>query len=356
MDDQQFSLTSMARFIRRAKERRDVSQTPEVDLDARVDAVVSQPQSSMDLSVDYQPVSSLLDKAWAEAQKIFDAGEVVSATVTGWNRGGLLVRWDRLQGFVPASQLADVPIFDDDASREEKLSRWVGKQVSLKVIELDRSRNRLVFSERATRWGARDGEHVLEELSPGDVCPGVVSNICDFGAFVDLGGVDGLVHLSELSWGRVTHPREILSIGDQVQVYVMSVDRDRRRVALSLKRMQPDPWTVVEQRYKVGEELDAHITNIVGFGAFAQIEEGLEGLIHLSEISAHHLEHPSEVVSPGQIVRVRILRIDSVNHRLGLSMRIDEEETDEISDELSSSTEEREPRWDGQYEDTNAYY
>ncbi len=354
MDDQQFSLTSMARFIRRAKERRDVSDVPEVDLDAQPDVVDGQSMPFVNPNVDYQPTFSLLDKAWAEAQSVFDAGEVVSATVTGWNRGGLLVRWDRLQGFVPASQLADVPVFDDDASREEKLSRWVGKQVSLKVIELDRSRNRLVFSERATRWGAKDGEHVLDELAPGDICPGVVSNICDFGAFVDLGGVDGLVHLSELSWGRVTHPREILSIGDRVQVYVMSVDRDRRRVALSLKRMQPDPWTVVEQKYTLGQELDARITNIVGFGAFAQIEEGLEGLVHLSEISAHHLEHPSEVVSPGQVVRVRILRIDSVNHRLGLSMRIDEEESLDSSDELSSSIDERESRWDGQY-DSSAY-
>ncbi len=262
-----------------------------------------------------------IDAAWQRASQIFANGQVISAIVTGWNRGGLLVRWDELQGFVPASQLKDIPIFEDDNSRDEKLARWVGEELRLKVIELDRGRNRLVFSERATIWGPKDGERVLSEVIPGEIRRGYVSNLCDFGAFVDLGGIDGLIHVSELSWGRVTHPREILAIGQEVQVYVISVDLNNRRVALSLKRLRSDPWTLVNTKYYVGQVLQATITNIVDFGAFARIEDGLEGLIHISELSEEQISHPSEVIRPGSQVEVRILRIDSVNHRLGLSIR-----------------------------------
>jgi len=272
--------------------------------------------------------------AWDKAKEAFEQGRVLHAVVTGWNRGGLLVRWQELQGFVPASQLKEVPLVDDPEEREQKLSRWTGEELKLKVIELDRERNRLVFSERATLWGPKDGDHVLQELGAGDVRRGQVSNICDFGVFVDLGGVDGLIHLSELSWGRVAHPRDVLSIGDLVDVYVISVDKVQRRIALSLKRLKPDPWSVVEERYKVGEVVEATISNVVAFGAFAQLEEGLEGLIHISELCDAKVAHPSDVVKPGDKVSVRILRIDSSNHRLGLSMRLTaEQEPSAPSDE-----------------------
>jgi len=272
--------------------------------------------------------------AWDKAKEAFEQGRVLHAVVTGWNRGGLLVRWQELQGFVPASQLKELPLFDDPEEREQKLSRWTGEELKLKVIELDRERNRLVFSERATLWGPKDGDHVLQELGAGDVRRGQVSNICDFGVFVDLGGVDGLIHLSELSWGRVAHPRDVLSIGDLVDVYVISVDKVQRRIALSLKRLKPDPWSVVEERYKVGEVVEATISNVVAFGAFAQLEEGLEGLIHISELCDAKVAHPSDVVKPGDKVSVRILRIDSSNHRLGLSMRLTaEQEPSAPSDE-----------------------
>ena len=262
-----------------------------------------------------------LDTAWQDAERAFQDSQIVEAIVTGWNRGGLLVRWNDLQGFVPASQLKEVPIFDDESSRDEQLARWVGEELRLKVIEMDRSRNRLVLSERATMWGPGDAERLMAEITPGETRRGYVSNLCNFGAFVDLGGIDGLVHLSEISWGRVGHPREALAVGQEVEVYVISVDRSNRRIALSLKRLQPDPWTVVNDNYDLGQVVSVTITNVVDFGAFAQIEDGLEGLIHISELSEARVAHPSEVVKPGDKVQVRILRIDSANHRLGLSLR-----------------------------------
>ncbi|MHB0857262.1 MAG: 30S ribosomal protein S1 [Anaerolineae bacterium] len=265
-----------------------------------------------------------LDECWQAASQVFGDGDVVRAIVTGWNRGGLLVRWNDLQGFVPASQLKDVMLFEEDEGRDERIARWIGEVLRLKVIELDRSRNRLVFSERATAWGPKDGEHLLQEIEAGDVRRGYVSNLCDFGAFVDLGGVDGLIHLSELSWRRITHPRELLSIGHEVEVFVISVDKANRRIALSLKRLRPDPWTTVDTKYQVGQVVPATITNIVDFGAFAQIEDGLEGLVHVTEMCESKIGHPAELVSSHDSVRVRILRIDSANHRLGLSMRLEE--------------------------------
>ncbi len=270
-------------------------------------------------------VNADLDEAWARAARIFHEGQIVTGIVTGWNRGGLLVRWERLQGFVPASQLKEIPCAEDPALRDEALAKWVGDELSLKVIELDRTRNRLVFSERATVWGPKDGFRLLESIVPGEIQQGVVSNLCDFGAFVDLGGVDGLIHVSELSWGRITHPSELLSIGQSVRVYVISVDRANRRVALSLKRLHPDPWSVVEQQYSVGQVLDAEVTNVVDFGAFARIDEGLEGLIHISEFSDERKQsytRTSDMIESGETVRVVIVRIDSANHRLGLSMRL----------------------------------
>jgi len=241
--------------------------------------------------------------------------------VTGWNRGGLLIRWHELQGFVPISQLRQVPLFPTEELRDETLARWVGEELALRVIELDRSRNRLVFSERATLWGPRDGERVLEGIEPGQVIEGSVSNLCDFGAFVDLGGIDGLVHISELSWGRVNHPRQILRIGQEIRAYVLGVDREHKRIALSLKRLKPNPWIEIENKYYVGQVTRATVTNVVDFGVFAQIDEGIEGLIHISELAEEAVPHPGDVLSVGDTVEVRILRIDSENHRLGLSMR-----------------------------------
>ena len=274
---------------------------------------------------------------WDDAHRIFTSGECIRAIVTGWNRGGLLVRWQQLQGFVPVSQLKEIPLFEDDAARDDELARWVGEELYLRVIELDPSRNRLVFSERATIWSPDQGDRLLEDIGLGQVRSGYVSNLCDFGAFVDLGGVDGLIHISELSWGRVNHPREILKLGEQVEAFVLSVDKEKRRIALSLKRLQPNPWVVVERTHYVGQVIAATITNIVEFGAFAQIDEGLEGLIHISELCEEQVHEPSEVVSVGDRVKVRILRIDSAGHRLGLSMRDTDGVEDNIQEMLPTS-------------------
>ncbi|MGC9360817.1 MAG: 30S ribosomal protein S1 [Anaerolineae bacterium] len=262
-----------------------------------------------------------VERYWDDAQQVFDRGDVVSAQVTGWNRGGLLVRWGHLQGFVPASQMSDVKILSEEDNREAELARWVGEDLELKIIELDATRNRLVFSQRATRWGPREGDRVLAEVEPGQIREGTVSNLCDFGAFVDLGGIDGLVHLSELSWRRVNHPCDMLEIGERVRVRIIGVDRDRRRIALSIKQLRPNPWDMVDQKYELDQVIEARVTNVVEFGVFAQIEEGLEGLVHVSEMPESHDAGPAEIVRVGEQIRVRIIRIDSDNQRLGLSMR-----------------------------------
>jgi len=316
MDTSAYSLESLSRYLSEAS-RRSATETPDLQGAAPPFAARAEPTPGPE---HVRPLA--LDTAWQSAQEALCDGRVLTGAVTGWNRGGLLVRWHELQGFVPASQLKEVPLFDDPQQREGSLARRVGEELSLKVIELDRSRNRLVFSERATLWGPKDGDAVLAQAVPGEVRSGRVSNVCDFGVFVDLGGVDGLIHLSELSWGRVAHPRDVLSIGERVDAYVISVDKEARRIALSLKRLRPDPWSVVDQKFHTGDVLTATITNMVAFGAFAQIEEGLEGLIHISEMSEIKISHPSEVVQPGDRVQVRVLRIDSANHRLGLSMRL----------------------------------
>jgi small subunit ribosomal protein S1 len=293
----EYSLGSLASFVNKAQQRlsKDTASR-EPGHEERDNPFERQPTGL--------PMPGIeLDPAWNEARRLYDDGRSVTAIVMGWNRGGLLVRWNTLQGFVPVSQLREIP------------------ELRLRVIELDQSRNRLVFSERATLWGPKDGDRVLKEIEVGQVRRGIVSNLCDFGAFLDLGGVDGLIHISELSWGRVIHPRELLSLGQEVETYVLNVDRENRRIGLSLKRLQPNPWTIVEREYQVGQVIPATISNIVDFGAFAQIEQGLEGLVHISELSDAPVRHPSEVVRVGDRVMVRILRIDSRTHRLGLSMR-----------------------------------
>lgn len=197
----------------------------------------------------------------------------------------------------------------------------MGNSVNLRVIELDRVQNRLILSERAAQVqpGTRAG--ILKTIREGAISSGQVTNLCDFGVFVDLGGLEGLIHISELSWGRVGHPKDILSRGDTISVYVMHVDQDQGRVALSLKRLHPDPWQTVEQRYKIDQVVEGVITNVVDFGAFACIEEGLEGLIHVSELAEGHFLHPRNVVHEGDMVKARILNIDGNARRLGLSLR-----------------------------------
>jgi small subunit ribosomal protein S1 len=258
---------------------------------------------------------------WEQAQQVFDTDTTVELKVIGCNRGGLLVAWNSLRGFVPASQLVDFPAIADSPARREALARRVGQSIRVRVIELNRAQNRLILSERAAQVQPGTRASVLQTIKPGDICRGQVTNLCDFGVFVDLGGLEGLIHISELSWGRVGHPGDLLKRGDQIDVYVLSVDVAQERVALSLKRLRPDPWQTVEERYQVGQMVEGVITNVVDFGAFVCIEEGLEGLIHVSELAEGHFLHPRNVVREGDTVRARIINIDGRGRRLGLSLR-----------------------------------
>lgn len=258
---------------------------------------------------------------WDLARRTYEDDGTIELIVRGFNQGGLLVTWNSLRGFVPASQLVNFPVDVDEYTRRGMLTRYVGRELSLRIIELDAGMDRLILSERAAQASPGQRTEVLHTLEPGTVCEGEVTNLCDFGAFIDLGGVEGLIHISELSWGRVGHPRDVLSSGQHVRVYIMSVDPNEGRIALSLKRLQPDPWATVEERYEVGQIVEGLITNVVDFGAFACIEEGLEGLIHISELAEGQFLHPRNVVQEGDHVRARILNIDGSNRRLGLSLR-----------------------------------
>jgi small subunit ribosomal protein S1 len=267
-----------------------------------------------------------LEKEWRSLEKLFDAGEIFEGTVTGYNKGGLIVQLGQVRGFVPTSQLVSLSRRDEGRSltREELRAKMVGQQLWLKIIELDRQRNRLILSERAANriWRKEQKEQLLASLSEGDVCRGRVSSLCDFGAFVDLGGADGLIHLSELSWGRVSHSREVLQVGEEVEVYVMNVNREKRRIGLSLKRLQPDPWSQAKEKYSEGQLVEGTITKLTDFGAFARLKgDEIEGLIHVSELSNDRIAHPKEVVKEGEILTLRIIRLDPDRRRMGLSLK-----------------------------------
>ncbi len=264
-----------------------------------------------------------LMKDWLRAEELYESGEIFEAEVAGYNKGGLLVPFGSIRGFVPASQIVDLAGRAEGSSKIERLAGMVGETLRLKVIEVDRYRRRLILSERAAQrqWRRLQREKLLQELKEGDIRHGVVSNLCDFGAFVDLGGADGLIHISELSWDRVKHPRELLKVGDEIDVYVLRVDRERKRIGLSLKRLQPDPWTLVEEKYKVGQLVEGTITNVVDFGAFARIEGGIEGLIHISELAEGSIFRPQDVVKEGDTLTLRIIGIDAANRRMALSLR-----------------------------------
>lgn len=255
---------------------------------------------------------------WDEMQRIMDADLVLELPVIGVNRGGLLVDWRSLRGFVPASQLVESTL---NPLQRSPLTDRVGQRLMLRVIELNPQHNRLILSERAAQVEPGERAGLLARLRRGTIVKGTVTNLCDFGAFIDLGGVEGLIHISELSWGRVGHPSDLLTRGQEAEVYVLDVSPEAGRVALSLKRLHPDPWESVHLRYRVGEIVEGLVTNVVDFGAFARIEEGLEGLIHVSELAEGHFLHPRNVITEGQTIRAKILSIDGRSRRLGLSLR-----------------------------------
>ena len=264
-----------------------------------------------------------IEKDWLAAQELYDSAECYTGTVANHNKGGLIVNFGQVRGFVPVSQLESSRGITRSGT-EEQWSKLVGEELSLKIIEIDRDRNRLILSERAAmqEWRKGQKERLLGTLKPGDVVTGCVASLADFGAFVDLGGADGLIHLSEISWASVSHPRDVMQVGESVEVFVLQVDAERQRISLSLKRLQPEPWSRVLEKYEIGQIISATITRLATFGAFARVaEDEIEGLIHISELTDGNITHPREVVNEGDAVSVRIIHINPERRRMGLSLK-----------------------------------
>src|ERR1700720_1274278 len=293
--------------------RKAVDPNEEVHLGEEVDAIVMT-KEDQDGRLIMSKKRARFEKAWRRIEAAAESGEPVEGTVIEVVKGGLIIDLG-VRGFLPASLV--------DIRRVPNLDEYMSQTIECKVIELNRSRNNVVLSRRAVLEEQRkeDRERILDRLQPGQVVEGTISNIVDFGAFVDLDGIDGLIHISELSWSHVNHPSEILGIGDKVTVKVLDIDRDRQRISLGLKQTQEDPWQRVVDTYNVGDELEGTVTKVVAFGAFVEILDGVEGLVHISELAAHHVENPREVVQPGDELRVKILEIDSERRRLSLSAK-----------------------------------
>ncbi len=258
---------------------------------------------------------------WLKAQTVFESDEVVRLEVYGYNRGGLLVRGDGVQGFVPVSHLVEMPCNAEGDERRNVLGNYVGRTLHLKVIECEPSQERVVLSERAALAGEGRRRELFHTLKPNEIVHGTVTNVTDFGIFVDLGGLEGLIHVSELSWGRVQHPADILKIGDPVRALVLMVSEENGRVALSLKRLCPNPWDVLVQTYQPGDVVQAEVTSILRYGVFARLKEGVEGLIHISTIQLPEDERDiTNFLKVEQAVQVKILHIDADRRRLGLGL------------------------------------
>jgi small subunit ribosomal protein S1 len=268
---------------------------------------------------------------WLRAKELLDSGEILEAPVIGHNKGGLLVEFGQLQGFIPRSHLIRL------SGRNENLAQMKGQAIPVKVIEVNRRQRRLILSERAAwrEWRRTQKERLVDKLVPGEVHRGKVTSLADFGAFVDLGGADGLIHLSELSWDRNVRPKDVLKEGQEVEVYVLNVDRERRRIGLSLKRLRPDPWSLVEINYQPGDLVEGVITNVTKFGAFARLDEGIEGLIYLSELSDEPVTNPRDVVHEGDRYQLQVLSVDPNRRRIGLSLRRAPPETAGLESEES---------------------
>ncbi len=293
--------------------RKAVDPNDEVHLGEEVDAIVMT-KEDQDGRLIMSKKRARFEKAWRRIETAAESGEPVEGTVIEVVKGGLIIDLG-VRGFLPASLV--------DIRRVPNLDEYMGTKIETKVIELNRSRNNVVLSRRAVLEEERKEvrQQILDRLQPGLVVEGQISNIVDFGAFVDLDGIDGLIHISELSWSHVNHPSEILNIGDTVKVKVLDIDRDRQRISLGLKQTQEDPWQRIVDTYNVGDELAGKVTKVVTFGAFVEILDGVEGLVHISELAAHHVESPREIVHPGDEIRVKILEIDSERRRLSLSAK-----------------------------------
>lgn len=307
------------------------AEVPELD-DGWWASVLADEDAYLALDEEVQPVEKSADvlqakeekcsnKNWEAIQAIFERDEIIALKVHACNRGGLLVHGENIQGFVPVSHLVDMASCTNENARHQKLADYIGCTLQLKIIECEPEMERVVLSERAALAGEGRRKYLFESLKTGDVVNGIVTNITDFGAFIDLGGVEGLVHVSEISWGRVRHPEDLLKIGQPVSAMVLQVSEENVRVALSLKRLCPNPWEKLPEKYKIGDEVTATVTVIKRFGVFARLEEGVEGLIHISSLNLEGEQQDlSHLFHAGQTVQVRIFHIDSGRRRLGLGL------------------------------------
>jgi small subunit ribosomal protein S1 len=263
------------------------------------------------------------ERDWDEVESLLESGEAFESKVVGYNKGGLIVPIGGLRGFVPASQISLLRRPGSNENPEQYYASAVGAPMKVRVIEVDRARRRLILSERLALQETRETlkDRLLDELTEGDVRTGRVTSLADFGAFVNIDGADGLVHLSEISWERIQHPNEVLKVGDEVKVKVISVDRERKRIGLSIRQLQQDPWMQRVGELKEGMLVEGTITHLTKFGAFAKIGDDLEGLIHVSELSDQRVTHPKEVVKEGDVLTLRVIKIDPERRRIGLSRK-----------------------------------
>lgn len=308
---------------RRDVERLDDAVATQLEAGQEITAYVVNPENR-----DGELILSLTkaerEQDWVRAKELLESGELWKGEVAGYNKGGITVNLGRLRGFVPGSHLwARDKRRGSTKDREEMFREYVGQELQLKVIEVDRNRRRLILSERLAQKLVREQERdrLMRELIEGDVVEGTVTSLRDFGAFVDLGGADGLIHISELAWRQVRHPKDVLQEGDVVQVYVLRLDFERKRIGLSLKRLQPDPWSSVEQELSPSQLVSGTVTGIKDFGAFVALDVGVDGLVHVSELADPPPEHPRDVVELGDELVLRVLRIEPSRRRIGLSLK-----------------------------------
>ena len=262
--------------------------------------------------------------SWENVEKMVGEDHVYDSKIVGFNKGGLIAMVDGLRGFIPSSQVnAARRAHSSGDTPEQRWQKMVGQPITVRIIEVDRERRRLILSERAASTESRQSlkERVIDELEVGKTYTGRVTSLSDFGAFVNVNGADGLVHLSEISWDRVQHPKEVLEVGQEVKVKVINIDREKKRIGLSIRALADDPWKSRVEKFAIGQLVEGVITRLTKFGAFARLEGDIEGLIHISEIADHRIEHPKEVLKEGEVCTLRIIRIDTDQHRIGLSLR-----------------------------------
>ena len=269
------------------------------------------------------------EEGWRELQKYQEEDQAIDGTIVGFNRGGCILDVANVQGFVPMSQLLTISrdVFQTDSEdgsidARQQQKQLIGTSLTVKVLEVNRARNRAIFSERSALQKQRDEQkaELIQVIQEGDVRKGVVTGISNFGAFVDLGGADGLIHISEMSWSMVNSPADVVKVGEELDVYILKVDKEALKIALSLRRLSPKPWETIEERYLVGDVVDAVVTKLANFGAFAKLEDTIEGLIHLTELSVDPIEHPNQIIKEGDVIQVKILKIEPDRKRLGLSL------------------------------------